>query len=188
MCVRSSLPCDPTFNRRRSRQAADLDLAAELRRAVRPADEGRRESVRTPLALSWLVGRLVDDLRDDRQRRSVSSQIGFLHLLEGGLAYQLEAPTLWDVDFRTASRRPSWRIASAKGRITGCGSIAGRRRHRDRDHASGTTAGVRGLVAHPDDERYKPLFGKDVLTPLFRARVPVMAHGSPTPRRAAASR
>ena len=32
------------------------------------------------------------------------------------------------------------------------------------------------LVAHPDDERYKPLFGKDVLTPLFRARVPVRAH------------
>ena len=32
------------------------------------------------------------------------------------------------------------------------------------------------LVAHPDDERYKPLFGKDVLTPLFRARVPVTAH------------
>src|SRR5688500_15383588 len=32
------------------------------------------------------------------------------------------------------------------------------------------------LVAHPADERYKPLFGKEVLTPLFRARVPVRAH------------
>ena len=32
------------------------------------------------------------------------------------------------------------------------------------------------LVAHPDDERYRPLFGKDVLTPLFGVPVPVKAH------------
>src|SRR3954465_4144225 len=30
------------------------------------------------------------------------SQISFLRLLDKGFAYQLEAPTLWDVDFRTA--------------------------------------------------------------------------------------
>ena len=30
------------------------------------------------------------------------SQLAFLRLLERGLAYQLEAPTLWDVDFKTA--------------------------------------------------------------------------------------
>src|SRR5690606_9966968 len=28
----------------------------------------------------------------------------------------------------------------------------------------------------PDDARYQPLFGTDVLTPLFKARVPVVAH------------
>ena len=32
------------------------------------------------------------------------------------------------------------------------------------------------LVAHPDDERYKPLFGTEVVTPLFGVRVPVLAH------------
>src|SRR5262249_6097447 len=32
------------------------------------------------------------------------------------------------------------------------------------------------LVAHPDDERYRALIGKDVLTPLFGVRVPVKAH------------
>src|SRR5690606_34609444 len=32
------------------------------------------------------------------------------------------------------------------------------------------------LVAHPDDERYQPLFGTSVLTPLFGAEVPVLAH------------
>src|SRR5215472_12000660 len=30
------------------------------------------------------------------------SQLAFLHLLRRGQAYQVEAPTLWDVDFRTA--------------------------------------------------------------------------------------
>src|SRR4029077_8567509 len=30
------------------------------------------------------------------------SQVAFLHLLERGLAYQVEAPTLWDIDFKTA--------------------------------------------------------------------------------------
>jgi valyl-tRNA synthetase len=32
------------------------------------------------------------------------------------------------------------------------------------------------LVAHPDDERYQPLFGKTVRTPLFDVEVPVVAH------------
>ena len=32
------------------------------------------------------------------------------------------------------------------------------------------------LVAHPDDARYQPLFGTDVITPLFGVRVPVKAH------------
>ena len=30
------------------------------------------------------------------------SQLAFLRLLKRGLAYQVEAPTLWDVDFKTA--------------------------------------------------------------------------------------
>ena len=32
------------------------------------------------------------------------------------------------------------------------------------------------LVAHPDDERYQPLFGQTVRTPLFGVEVPVVAH------------
>ena len=32
------------------------------------------------------------------------------------------------------------------------------------------------LVAHPDDERYQPLFGTTVATPLFGVEVPVRAH------------
>ena len=32
------------------------------------------------------------------------------------------------------------------------------------------------LVAHPDDERYQPLFGARATTPLFHAEVPIVAH------------
>jgi valyl-tRNA synthetase len=32
------------------------------------------------------------------------------------------------------------------------------------------------LVAHPDDDRYRELFGGHVVTPLFRSRVPVVPH------------
>ena len=32
------------------------------------------------------------------------------------------------------------------------------------------------LVAHPDDDRYKPFFGREVMTPLFGARVPLRPH------------
>ena len=32
------------------------------------------------------------------------------------------------------------------------------------------------MVAHPDDARYKPLFGTTVRTPLFEVEVPVLAH------------
>jgi valyl-tRNA synthetase len=39
------------------------------------------------------------------------------------------------------------------------------------------------LVAHPDDERYKPLFGTNVITPLFGVEVPVKAHPLADPER-----
>ena len=80
--------------------------------------------------------------------------------------------------------RPSSRIASAKVPITGCDSIVltAARVEIETTRPELLPACV-ALVAHPDDERYKPLFGKDVLTPLFRARVPVMAHALADPEK-----
>ncbi|MGC4082991.1 MAG: hypothetical protein QM736_13005 [Vicinamibacterales bacterium] len=39
------------------------------------------------------------------------------------------------------------------------------------------------LVAHPDDERYKPLFDTHVMTPLFGVKVPVWAHALADPEK-----
>jgi valyl-tRNA synthetase len=120
------------------------------------------------------------------------SQMMFLRLLARGLAYQLEAPTLWDVDFRTAVAQAELEDREVTGAY-----------HRVRfplaDRASaagGTTKHVEiettrpellpacvALVAHPDDARYRPLFGSEVVTPLFGARVPVHPHALADPEK-----
>ncbi|HUE88875.1 MAG TPA: valine--tRNA ligase [Vicinamibacterales bacterium] len=105
------------------------------------------------------------------------SQAMFLRLVDRGLAYQLEAPTLWDVDFKTAVAQAELEDREQPGAY-----------HRVSFHkADGGTVEIEttrpellpacvALVAHPDDERYTPLFGTEVVTPLFGARVPVKAH------------
>ena len=65
-----SLPYDPAFvPPAEAAQAADLGVAAELHRALRPADRRGREGLRAALALPRPVGRLVDDLRHHRASR-----------------------------------------------------------------------------------------------------------------------
>src|SRR5438552_7472617 len=39
------------------------------------------------------------------------------------------------------------------------------------------------LVAHPDDARYRPLFGRQATTPLFGTAIPIVAHGLADPQR-----
>ena len=57
-------------------EAASLGLAAELHRAVQPAHRGRRKGVRAALEVPRPVGRLVDDLRDDRPARAARVAVG----------------------------------------------------------------------------------------------------------------
>jgi len=131
------------------------------------------------LSVDWSMTYATIDTRSQR-----ASQIGFLHLLKKGLAYQLEAPTLWDVDFRTAVAQAELEDREREG--------AYHRLRFDRPDEGGVEIETTrpellpacvALVAHPDDERYKPLFGKEVLTPLFRARVPVLAHALADPEK-----
>lgn len=116
------------------------------------------------------------------------SQVAFLRLLKRGLAYQVEAPTLWDVDFRTAVAQAELEdreLAGAYHRIkfvvdpqnVGQNVVSGfgRTVEVETTRPELIPACV-ALVAHPDDARYQQLFGKDVITPLFGVRVPVKAH------------
>jgi valyl-tRNA synthetase len=115
----------------------------------------------------------------DRRAQRVS-QLAFLRLLARDQAYQLEAPTLWDVDFRTAVAQAELEDREQPGAY---------HRIRFRRDGDGPPSFVEidttrpelipacvALVAHPDDERYRTLFGTDVVTPLFGVRVPVKPH------------
>ncbi len=110
------------------------------------------------------------------------SQRSFLGLLAHGQAYQLQAPTLWDVDFRTAVAQAELEDRERPGAM-----------HRVRFHrASGGEGGdvdvliettrpelipaCVALLAHPDDGRWSELVGGEALTPLFGTHVPVLAH------------
>jgi valyl-tRNA synthetase len=106
-----------------------------------------------------------------------TSQRAFLRNLARGEAYQADAPTLWDVDLRTAVAQAELEDREMPG------AYHALRFHRDGgdDLLIDTTrpellAACVAVVAHPDDERYQPLFGKEVTTPLYGARVPVVAH------------
>jgi valyl-tRNA synthetase len=106
------------------------------------------------------------------------SQVSFLRLFHQGHAYQLEAPTLWDVDFRTAVAQAELEDRDQPGayhRIEFAHATTGGKIAIETTRPELIPACV-ALVAHPDDERYKPLFGTEVITPLFGVRVPVLAH------------
>jgi valyl-tRNA synthetase len=121
------------------------------------------------------------------------SQLAFLRLLGRGQAYQLEAPTLWDVDFKTA-------VAQAELEDRETAGAYHRLRFAKDGAAPSTPLGAGdyveidttrpellpacvALVAHPDDVRYQPLFGQHVITPLFGVRVPVLAHALADPEK-----
>src|SRR5579872_3929241 len=105
------------------------------------------------------------------------SQRGFLEMLERGEAYSTVAPTLWDVDFRTAVSQAELVDRERPGHM-----------HRVSFHRlDGAVVAIDttrpemlpscvALVAHPDDKRYADLVGTTVQTPLFHVSVAVMAH------------
>ena len=105
------------------------------------------------------------------------SQRAFLRNLARGEAYQSEAPCLWDVSFQTA-------VAQAELEDREMPGAYHRLEFRRDDESSvfiETTrpellAACVALVAHPDDRRYKSLFGSTVRTALFDVEVPVLAH------------
>ena len=112
---------------------------------------------------------------EDRARRV--SQRAFLANLARGEAYQADAPTLWDVDFRTAvaqaeledRERPGAYHQLAFHRADGPDVII------DTTRPELLPACV-ALVAHPEDARYRDSFGTTVTTPLFEVDVPLLAH------------
>ena len=105
------------------------------------------------------------------------SQRGFLSMLARGQVYSTVAPTLWDVDYRTAVSQAELvdkERDSTYHRIT-FGLADGASVEVDTTRPE-LLASCVALVAHPDDRRYQPLFGTLAVTPLFEVEVPIVAH------------
>ena len=110
-----------------------------------------------------------------RARRA--SQRGFLRMLGRAQAYSAEAPTLWDVDFRTA-------VAQAELEDREIGGAYFQLVFHRADNAELLIDTTRpellvscvAVVAHPDDARYSDLVGSTVRTPLFGVEVPFVTH------------
>ncbi len=107
-----------------------------------------------------------------------ASQRGFLRMLARGEAYSAEAPTLWDVDDRTAVAQAELEDREMAGAYH---ALAFHGTDGAADIVIETTRpellpACVALVAHPDDDRYRDRFGHAVRTPLFGVSVPVVAH------------
>ena len=117
---------------------------------------------------------------DDHCRRI--SQWSFLDLVAKGQVYNVESPTMWDIDFKTAVAQAEVEDRPRQGLfydlrfgVEGGGDL---KISTTRPELLGACIAV---VAHPDDERYQGLFGKHAITPLYGARVPILAaeHAEP---------
>ena len=180
-----SLPYDPAFQppEKPDKQAVSVSRPnfIELCNRLTAEDEKAFEHLWRHLGLSvdWSMTYATIDRRAQRV-----SQDAFLRLLKRGAAYQLEAPTLWDVDFCTAVAQAELEDREQPGAYH---RIRFERADASISIGAGSCVEIEttrpelipacvALVAHPDDERFKPLFGTSVTTPLFGVPVPVRAH------------
>ncbi len=113
---------------------------------------------------------------DDKSRRI--AQRSFLDLYQKNHVYQLESPTMWDVDFQTAVAQAEVEDREKGGAYHDIKFGVFEENAPVKSFVISTTrpellAACVGITAHPDDERFKGLFGKHAVTPGFFAKVPI---------------
>lgn len=103
------------------------------------------------------------------------SQHAFLELVKKGYCYQKVAPTLWDVDFQSAiaqaeieDKEQQSEFHYLRFQVEGMDDVV---IATTRPELLGACVAV---VANPDDERYKPYFGKTAKTAFYGVEVPIM--------------
>ena len=174
-----SLPYDPDFEAPATPDKQKISISrknfVELCQRLTATDEEIFKNLWRNLGLSvdWSL-----EYSTISPHAQAISQRAFLEMLTRGEVYSSVAPTLWDVDFRTAVSQAELEDRDMPGAY-----------HRVRfDYADGSGSvdiettrpellpSCVALVAHPDDPRYQGLFGRSVRTPLFHVEVPVVAH------------
>ncbi len=163
--------------RRAGGEGPAAGLAAQLHRAVRAADGRGRARVRGAVAAARAVGRLVARYQTIDATARRASQRAFLRNLARGEAYLAEAPTLWDVTFRTAVAQAELEDRERPGAYHRPRLHPRRRRAAARrDHPARAAAGLR-RPRRPSRRRALRGAGRhDRPDAAVRRRVPVLAH------------
>jgi valyl-tRNA synthetase len=117
------------------------------------------------------------------QNARAVSQRAFLRNIARGEAYQAEAPTLWDVTYQTAVAQAELEERDLPGAFYRLGFVDASGVLEVETTRPELLPACVALVAHPDDRRYRPLFGTTARTPLFDVAVPVLAHPLATPEK-----
>ena len=150
----------------------------ELCLRLSESDEAQFEALWRYLGLSVDWSTTYQTIGDDAR---LVTQHAFLQNIERGEAYMAEAPGLWDVTLQTAVAQAEVEAREYPGHyytlLFHGQEVDGERQ----DVAIETTrpellGACVALIAHPDDERYQPLFGTTVTSPGFGVEVPVLAH------------
>jgi valyl-tRNA synthetase len=149
----------------------------QLCRQLTELDERAYEDAwrRLGLSVDWSMSyRTIED------GPKTISQRAFLRSLARGEAYPAEGPALWDVSFGSAVAQAEiedrqtpgtyWRLAFQLASSAPAAELVVATTRPE------LLPGCVALVAHPDDDRYRGLFGSTASTPIFGVRVPVLAH------------
>ena len=173
------------------------EVFTENNRGVRAKEIGRRAFIEACLSLShevehqferfWKRLGLSVDWRlrystiDERSRRV--SQSAFLHLYGTGAAYRHEAPTLWCTSCQTGVAQAE--IDDKAGVPSQFSTIPFSLDDGGELHIATTRpellAACVAVFVNPDDDRFRHLVGAFASTPIFGARVPILAdlHADP---------
>lgn len=145
-----------------------IELCAEVTRR----DEGAFMELwrRVGLSVDWREEYATID-----ERSRLLAQLSFRDLWEKGHLYSQFAPFMWDVDFQMAVAQAEVEDRPRPGAYH---RIRFGVAESDESFVIATTRpellpACVGVTAHPDDERYRGLFGRNAVTPLFHAPVPI---------------
>ncbi|MGO5363904.1 MULTISPECIES: valine--tRNA ligase [unclassified Bifidobacterium] len=146
----------------------------ELCERLTKEDEKQFEELWRSLGLSIDWSQTYHTIGEHPQR---VAQKAFLRNLARGEAYQKDAPGLWDVTFQTAVAQAELESREYPGFYH---KIAFRFEDGTPIYIETTRpellAACGALIANPDDDRYKQYFGQYVYSPLFKVKVPILAH------------
>lgn len=110
-----------------------------------------------------------------------TAQKSFIDLIKQGDCVSHDAPVMWDTQFQTAVAQAEVedRTKQAIYHDIEFSVFDSDKNNKNNKFIISTTRpellpACVAVVAHPDDERFKHLFGKEAVTPLFEARVPIL--------------